>query len=157
MGFYMESHHSQESEQPTSPLEPGHAYIDLCAPIEQGGRKFLPIVRETFLLTCSLKVLFLRRGPPGRVYEGGDLDNRLKTLFDALSVPAHPEQVMADEEAPDVMYTLLEDDSAITKIDIETHRLLSRPEANSHEVRLIIEAEVRVAHPRTYNQPFLGS
>jgi hypothetical protein len=115
------------------------------------------LVRESYLLTCGLKILFLRKEAPGKVYQGGDLDNRLKTLFDALAVPAHPEQVVADASAPDPIYTLLEDDSAITKVEIETHRLLSRPGANTHEVRLIIDVDVRVAQARIYNQPFLGS
>jgi hypothetical protein len=37
---------------------------------------------------CALNILFLRRDAPGKVVSGdGDLDNRLKTLFDALRVP----------------------------------------------------------------------
>lgn len=154
--LYSDVHHT-ESVPIREKTREDERVIDLCAPIEKGGRKFIPLVRDSFLLSCSLKVLFLRKEPPGRVYQGGDLDNRLKTLFDALSVPPHPEHVIADPAAPDPMYTLLEDDAAITKIDIETHQLLSRPEANSHEVRLIIEADVRVAQARIYNQPFLGS
>ncbi|MCA0246983.1 MAG: hypothetical protein LCH88_16780 [Proteobacteria bacterium] len=152
--LYTEMHHSEEI--PQQDLLSDHKYIDLCAPIEKGGRKFIPIVRESFLLNCGLKILFLRKEPPGRVYQGGDMDNRLKTLFDSLAVPAHAEHVLPDQDAPDPMYTLLEDDAAITRVEIETHRLLSRPGGNAHDVRLIIEVDVRVAQPRYYNQAFLG-
>jgi hypothetical protein len=153
--FSIDAHHSEPEKPRKKPPNPKH--LDLCAPISRGGRKFVPLVRESYLLTCGLKILFLRKEAPGKVYQGGDLDNRLKTLFDALAVPAHPEQVVADASAPDPIYTLLEDDSAITKVEIETHRLLSRPGANTHEVRLIIDVDVRVAQARIYNQPFLGS
>lgn len=156
-GYYVEPHHSISDEYAESPPVPGANYIDLCAPVEKGKRKFLPLVRETYLLTCALKIIFLRKEPPGRVYQGGDLDNRLKTLLDALSVPAHDEQVVtSDTDAPPVIYTLMQDDSAITRIDVDTHRLLSRPDGNKHDVRLVIEVDVRVAQTRNYNRPFLG-
>jgi hypothetical protein len=45
----------------------------------------LPIVREDLHLVCDLDILFLRRENPGSLISGGgDLDNRLKVLFDAL-------------------------------------------------------------------------
>jgi hypothetical protein len=90
------------------------------------------------------------------VYQGGDLDNRLKTLFDALAVP-NRDQVVQDETIEDPIYVLLEDDAYITKIDVDTHRLLSNPDASRHQVRLIIEVEIAVAEARLYNQPFLGA
>jgi hypothetical protein len=42
-------------------------------------------VRNSFALHCGLKVLFLRKEPPGKVYQGGDIDGRIKTLLDALN------------------------------------------------------------------------
>jgi hypothetical protein len=130
--------------------------IDLCQPIERGGRQFLPLIRDTFALNCGLKILFLRKEEPGRVYQGGDLDNRLKTLFDALSVP-NQDQIVADGGEPDApIYCLLEDDRLITKVEIDTHQLLSAADASRHEVHLVVEIDVRVAQSRTYNQTFLG-
>jgi hypothetical protein len=40
-------------------------------------------------LACGLDILFLRRDMPGvpLIHSGGDIDNRLKTLFDALKIP----------------------------------------------------------------------
>jgi hypothetical protein len=47
--------------------------FDLCESIAKHGQKFFPLVRETFALHCGLKILFLRREPPGKVYQGGDM------------------------------------------------------------------------------------
>jgi hypothetical protein len=49
-------------------------------------------------------------------------------------------------------YCLLEDDSLITGLEIQTQRLLARP----NDVHLLIEVDARVANPRGYNQMFLG-
>src|SRR5687768_1668625 len=51
------------------------------------GFRFVPMVYESAFLLCSLDVLFLRRDPPGSVISAGDIDNRLKTLIDALRIP----------------------------------------------------------------------
>ena len=66
--------------------------IDLCPPIERKSPSgsvvnYFPLVRNSLGLVCGIRVLFLRREPPGRVYQGGDIDGRLKTPFDALAVP----------------------------------------------------------------------
>jgi hypothetical protein len=129
--------------------------IDLCAPISRGKRRFFPLVRDSFALTCALKITFLRKEEPGRVYQGGDIDNRLKTLFDALAIPS-TEQIIDDANISDPIYCLMEDDRLITGFSIETHRLLSRPGVTEHHVQLVIEVDVRVALSRSYNHPFLG-
>jgi hypothetical protein len=86
------------------------------------------------------------------------MDNRLKTLFDALSVPVNEQQVIKDDDDNDgaPMHCLLEDDSLIRGLSVETHRLLARPDASDHEVVLVIEVDIRVAQARPYNQLFLG-
>jgi hypothetical protein len=129
--------------------------VDLCESITRGGRQFKPLVRETFALKCALKIVFLRKEEPGRVYQEGDLDNRLKTLFDALAVPDN-QQVLDDPTLSDPICCLLEDDSLITRIDVDTRRLLSRPNSSQHEVHLLVEVDVRVTNARTYNQCFMG-
>jgi hypothetical protein len=151
--WHSEMHHSVMDER--KPAEPDPTSIDLCKPIERENRQFVPIVRDSLLLKCGLKITFLRKEEPGRLYQAGDLDNRLKTLFDALSIP-NKEQIVDDPTMVGPIYTLLEDDALITKLDVETHRLLSRPNASKHEVRLIIEVTVSVTESRLYNQPFLG-
>lgn len=41
-------------------------------------------------------------------------------------------------------------------LNVETGLLLTQPGASIHEVRLIIEVDVRVTQARIYNQLFLG-
>src|SRR6266851_4870380 len=50
------------------------------------GWNFVPLVTEELNLICGLDILFLRPSAPGQLVSGGDLDNRLKTLFDALRI-----------------------------------------------------------------------
>jgi hypothetical protein len=150
-----EVHHSADkSLPPITPPDP--SWVDILAPITRSGKKFIPLVRETLALRCGLKITFLRKEEPGKVYQGGDLDNRLKTLFDALAIPSSDQIPANDPLIPDTTYCLMEDDSMISGVDIETHRLLSMPNGSKHEVRLIIEVDVRVMKPRNYNQFFLG-
>jgi hypothetical protein len=82
-----------------------------------------------------LEDYFLRKEEPGRLYQGGDLDNRLKTLFDALSVP-NKEQVVDDPTMVEQVYCLLEDDRLITKVDIDTPPSFA---ARSNEARRSID------------------
>lgn len=154
-GFtFFDRHHSQDIQAPLAETSDPNA-IDLCEHIKCGGRSFLPVVRDSFALNCSLDILFLRKEEPGRVYQGGDIDNRLKTLFDALAIPK-PEQIVADQTITDPIYCLLEDDRLITGFKIDTRRLLSRPGVSEHYVQLVIEVDVRVTQSRLYNQAFLG-
>ena len=152
--FMLEEHHQHESTRAPRQLQDGE--IDLCAPITKGGKLFKPLVRSSFALVCSLDINFLRNGPMGRVYQGGDLDGRIKTLLDALSVPAHEEQVIDDPTVDSPMLCLLEDDSLVTGINVVTERLLSRPNSGENEVRLTINIDVRVTDSRFYNALFLG-
>jgi hypothetical protein len=55
---------------------------------EVGQNHFAPLVTDKLHLICDLKVTMLRPGEPGGVISVGDIDNRLKTLFDALSIPS---------------------------------------------------------------------
>ena len=147
-------HHSEDAPGTTS-TPPPIPHLDLCRAIPRAGRKFVPLVRDSFSLRCGLKIQFLRKESPGKVSQGGDIDNRLKTLFDALQVP-RPEQAVNDPTSSDPMFCLLEDDGLITSLDISTHRLLSQPNDSDHDVRLTIEVDVRVTNARIYNQFFLG-
>ncbi len=59
----------------------------------------------------------------------GDIDNRLKTLFDSLRMPS-PSQECGQEspgEAEDPFYVLLEDDETIANVSVTTDRLLQVP------------------------------
>lgn len=153
--FLVERHHSVA---PGTPSPADTTSIDLCEEIVRGGQRFLPLVRNTYGTVCAISVLFMRQEPAGKVYQGGDLDNRIKTLLDALSVPREEQlhgipETSASEQP---LYCLLEDDSLLTGLSVETRRLLTRPGAPENEVRLIVEIDVRVPDARSYNTLFLG-
>jgi hypothetical protein len=52
------------------------------------GWNFVPLVTAELSLLCNLEILMLRRVDPGKLIQSsGDIDNRIKTLFDALQIP----------------------------------------------------------------------
>jgi hypothetical protein len=111
--------------------------------------RFVPLVRGEFALTCSLDVLFLRIGHSHSVFTAGDVDNRIKTLIDALCKPQSGAALRGNEtpaEGEDPFYCLLEDDKLITGFKVETDRLLGYPESTEEERRLakiVIDVDVR--------------
>ena len=113
------------------------------------GYRFVPLVHEAYGLACSLDILFLRRDEPGRaVSEGGDLDNRLKVLFDALRMPKYQSDVTGFTPQPgeDPFFCLLEDDALITAVSITTDRILLPLEAGDYfnNVLLVIHVTTKV-------------
>ena len=78
--------------------------------------------------------------------EGGDIDNRLKTRFDALRKPSTAEAQQAEIPAAavdDPIHTLLRDDALVTWVNVETDRLL-RPTADKFDLVAIIQVTVIV-------------
>lgn len=131
--------------------------LDLCEPIEKHGAWFRPLVRESYALHCGLKLLFLRKEHPGKIYQGGDIDGRIKTLLDALAMPQHSEQVLERTSTTlHPIYCLLEDDSFVSGLNIESERLLTDQNHRKDYVQLIIEVDVRVRQATVYNVSFLG-
>jgi hypothetical protein len=65
----------------------------LAGQFARNGYNFVPLVTERLLLLCRLDVLFLRPDPPGSLIKSGDIDNRLKTLFDALRMPENASEL----------------------------------------------------------------
>jgi hypothetical protein len=63
---------------------------------------------------------------------------------------------MDDPTAPSPMLCLLQNDSLVTAISVQTERLLCRPNHAENEVRLTIDVDVRVTDSRFYNAAFLG-
>ena len=113
------------------------------------GYRFVPLIRKSQGATCSIDVLFLRRdGPGGIVDNRGDVDNRIKTLFDGLHLPQSNVGLGAPDADEDPFYCLLEDDRLITEVNVATDRLL-RPivnQINSHDtsqVLLVIAVKIK--------------
>jgi Holliday junction resolvase RusA-like endonuclease len=120
--------------------------------------RFAPLVCKQFALACSLDVLFLRRDSPGQtlIKSGGDIDNRLKTLFDAMTVPSDGSQLPATETEPqeNPFFCLLQDDALITQIKVNTDLLLTPLKSGEHpnDVLLVINITLR----KTLDDPRFG-
>jgi len=134
------------------PLKGSKIYID--PPTVKGGDislletvgnfTFAPLISSRLALAASLQITMLRPEEPGAIIlQSGDIDNRLKTLFDALSVPAHENQIPKDDfpavgESP--LFCLLQDDRLITDFSVSTDRLL---EQGVHENEVVVLVHVR--------------
>lgn len=130
----------------------------LCCQIERHGHRFVPLVRESMALICDLHVLFLRKDDAGAlIKQGGDLDNRIKTLFDGLRMPSKGDEPFREQgELPAPLYCLLEEDSLVASFGVEGGRLLTKLEGDATDVKLVITVTVKAAHVRSYNLPLLG-
>lgn len=132
---------------PQYPPEKG--FVDLTEPIERFGRRFRPLVRASLNLTCSLEILFLRQEDPGALIKhGGDIDNRIKTFIDALEMPqSEPE----GDESEEMNYPLLENDSLVKGVEIDTERLLLPEQEFPNQVHLVCEVIVHVERVGPWN------
>jgi len=122
------------------------------------GFRFVPLVTQELSLICGIEILFLRPDHPGGVLQSGDIDNRLKTLFDSLRMPSPGEvtdkMTPAEDENP--FYCLLEDDRLVTKVSIETDTLLQPTGdiANPNDTRLVLTIKLRPAQMSWDNVAF---
>lgn len=115
----------------------------------QYGFRFVPLVSKLQGYTCSLDILFLRRDAPGNmIRSGGDIDNRIKVLFDGLRIPASSNELggAVPEKDEDPFFCLLEDDALITEVNITTDRLLlpRRADEHLHDVLLVIRVTTKI-------------
>lgn len=112
----------------------------------RGHLRFLALVRERLHLVCDLDILFLRRENPGQlICGGGDIDNRVKVLFDALRIPQDDNEVRDAPPEDNFILCLTEDDKLITGFRVTTDRLLepAPSEKEQNNIRLIINVEVK--------------
>jgi len=112
-----------------------------------GPFTFVPLVNPRVDLIAELDIVLLRPEPPGSIItQSGDIDNRLKTLFDALRMPHNlAELPQGEAPAPDEprFYVLLEDDNLIQHVAVRTDRLLE-PTVDPLEVVLMIRVATKV-------------
>ena len=114
---------------------------------QRNGFRFVPLVTEGSELRCSLDILFLRPEDDGLLRKSGDIDGRMKTVFDALRMPSSLDETggMGPQEDEDPFFCLLEDDRLVTDISISTDQLLLLPhtkQLNANEVFLVINVKI---------------
>ena len=115
--------------------------------------RYAPLITEQNYNGCSLDILFLRRDVPGGIIKhGGDIDNRLKVLFDALRMPRETQEVedISQCKDEDPCFCLLADDKYIDRVSVTTDRLLSPMESGDaiHDVVLVLHVVVSLFDPR---------
>lgn len=127
-------------------------YTDLLTTIQINGKQFMPLVRKSLSLNCEIDILFLRQQDPGElVSQGGDIDNRVKTLLDALRVPGKDEDQRAPTIGDGIIYTLMESDTLVSRLNIDTDRLLFPETAKPNEVHLVMEVSLNVLRVGPHN------
>ena len=140
-----------------SPSDPGQNYEDenlaMLARMNQfpsllvtvGGIQFVPLVATRLKAIAELDITLMRPEPAGRIVtSGGDIDNRIKTLLDALKIPDE-NQVKVGIKSPPTeqpIHCLLEDDQLITRLAISAEQLLE-PVADKSEVVALIRVKTR--------------
>lgn len=119
--------------------------------------RFASLVNTPLHLTAELRITLLRPGQPGDIItHGGDIDNRLKTLFDALKIPERNELPgnMKPWPGENPFFCLLEDDKLITSISVATYRLLD-PLAKNEEVVLFLHVQTKATKATNENLALL--
>jgi hypothetical protein len=129
--------------------------------VTRGDFYCFALVRAKLNLVCDLDILFLRRENPGQLISGGgDIDNRIKVLFDALRMPQDDNEVrgFVSSDPNKMLLCLTEDDRLITGFRVTTDRLLEpgRSEAEENNVRLIINVEVKATKLTKENMAYFS-
>lgn len=132
---------------------------DLAERFQCGPYRLVPLVTEDLSLICGLDILLLRPDTPGKLIASGDIDNRLKTIFDALRIPGPDIQELAGHRPQDgenPFFCLLQDDKLINHLSVETDMLLqpSGERFDDNDSRVIITVRLRPAQVMLRNLNF---
>ena len=124
----------------------------------RGNYRFVPLVEDRWL-KCSLDILFYRPEEPGLLIRSGDIDGRLKTLFDALRIPSNLDEIGDNDpkEGEDPFYCLLADDKFITEVKVTTDQLLLLPkekQADANDAFLVIRVKLTPTDPKRLGWAF---
>jgi hypothetical protein len=114
-----------------------------------GGFNFVPLVTDPQEAQCHLAVRLHRPVRPGSIlFSGGDLDNRLKVLFDALRIPREIQEVAGrPQQDGEAFFCLLADDRLITHLSVESFRLLDSKDSDENYVETDIDVTLRTVTP----------
>lgn len=128
---------------------------------ERFGYRFVPLVTRYFRLLCSLHILFLRHDIPGSVIQAGDIDNRIKTLIDALRLPKERNELVGTDTTPsegeDPFFCLLEDDNQVSGFAVETDTLLEAADevVDERRVKIVVTVQLRPYYATPFNLSFV--
>jgi hypothetical protein len=112
-----------------------------------GQYRFASLVTKCLDTTAALDILFLRPEAPGSlITAGGDIDNRIKTLLDAMRMPQEPKEIPQGAQPPaeGVFFCVLENDSLVTSLSVTTDRwLVPSVSVDKSDVILVIRVTVK--------------
>jgi hypothetical protein len=116
--------------------QPNNVYVGRTV----GELEYVPLISDRLSIQAELEITLLSAARPGGLLNHtGDIDNRLKTLLDALSVPTNQQaEAQLTFAPPDKrVFCLLDDDRLVVRLDISNDRLLSL-EPGSRDAMAII-------------------
>lgn len=132
-------------------------HVSCFCDVEAFGYTFRSVVAGHNGLACHLDIELWSRELHGVLLSDGDLDNRLKTLIDSLTMPRHENQIPAiGELSPDPTFCLLEDDSLVTKLSVSVERWDEEPAPGERPavVQVRVRAHIEPYEPRAYHFGF---
>jgi hypothetical protein len=145
---------------PIAQMAEGNVTWKIPYVFKEDNFNLVPLITKSNGLACALEILFLRRDNPGNlVKSGGDIDNRIKVLFDALHIPDRGSMTrFMPESGENPFFCLLEDDQLITEVSVTTDRLLVPLESDEHihDVILILSVTAKVIDANAADFDFLG-
>ena len=133
----------------SSPQESSRSMVELQADnFARCGYRFVPLISRQTGLGCSLEMLLLGRDDPvGLIPTAGAMDQGLNVLLDALRMPRTCDEVGEVPEADeDPFYVLMEEDSLVNQLTINTDRLLTPLTSREtlYEVMLLVHVKSTV-------------
>ena len=124
----------------TRKQEEKHMYV------EHGAKRYWFLISEYLKTVVDLNITILVPHKVGRIVQnGGDIDNRIKTLFDALHVPSVLSEIPSSDSfnyTSGGMYCLLQDDKLINRISIQSYQDHAPDDIES--VKCLIEVETKI-------------
>jgi hypothetical protein len=104
------------------------------------GYRWVPLTLSQYSVSCEIDMLMLFTSPEQAGPKNfGDLDNRVKTVIDALKQP-DPDSIShcpAPGKGDDPFFVLYNDDKVVSKLTVETDNLY-RPRMTHHQEKPIL-------------------
>lgn len=140
--------------EPSIPLKDAIGSKNHC-----NGFKFVPLVCEDAGLRADLSILLLRTDGNFSPVTCGDLDNRVKTVIDALKIPTKANELSSYQDGDgSLFFVLLEDDILVEGLQVEMDELLDIPTEQSKNARwakLVIDVKINISTVDGFNLQFL--
>lgn len=126
-----------------------------------GGIDWNPIITPNLKMIAELDILLMHPEIVG--VPRSDIDNRVKTILDGLRCPQNEHEI-GQNTPRDIgpIYTLLDDDHLVTKLNVNTSHLLMDNvfpcdfQFTPDSVFMLIDVNVRVTEGTVENLPFLA-